>query len=431
MKVVFIIEQPEILRKLINPDEPNPGFGGTSFTAIRLAVEINKSLNSSLDNLEIFLGTESFITKNYNGIPVVDLSESYLSFDIAIVTGGILDKLINKKLKINARKFISWIRHPYDQDKFRKSKLLNAEVVSVGKAQYISNILIGGISKHHHIDNLFDAERIRKAINFNFEDFFNKQKEIDKKEIKIGYMGALIQSKGFHHIAENWKGIKKDVEKLGYKATLEVIGGAKLYGFIENHKNLPCEKIYGDKISFLLSDEINSSVKFHGTLGLERYSIMQKCDLAIINPNGDGEAFPATILEWLSLGVPTISSLNYGCGDVMSFLPSMVISNKHEIKNKVLSYIKASPERKLNLTKQALYISNLYTSNQQCIVEKWKFLLQKDSYNLLVNEYLNFRIYKLLIIKYLQFLYLNLKVFSFKKLRFLKPLKKHFYSKGS
>ena len=46
MKVVFIIEQPEILRKLINPNEPNPGFGGTSFTAIRLALAINKSLNS-------------------------------------------------------------------------------------------------------------------------------------------------------------------------------------------------------------------------------------------------------------------------------------------------------------------------------------------------------------------------------------------------
>lgn len=430
MKVVFIIEQPEILKKLINPDEPNPGFGGTSFTALRLAVAINKSLNYSLDNLEIFLGTETLIIKNYHDIPVVDLSTSNLSFDIAILTGGTLDKLINKKLKINARKFISWIRHPYDQDKFKKSKSLNADIVSVGKTQYISNIFIGGISKHHHIDNLFDANRIRKITNFNFEDFFARQKENNKKEIKIGYMGALIQSKGFHHIAESWEEIKRDVERLGYKPKLEVIGGAKLYGFTENHQNLPCDKNYGDKISFYLKNEINSSVRFHGTLGLERYNIMQNCDLAIINPNGDGEAFPATILEWLSIGVPTISSLNYGCGDVMSLLPSMVISNKYEIKNKILYYLKASSQRKLTLKKQALLISNLYTSNQNTIIEKWKFLLQKDSSNLLVNEYLNLKIYKMLIIKYCQLIYLNIKVFSFQKLRWLKPLKYFFHKKG-
>ena len=429
MKVVFIIEQPEILRKLINPNEPNPGFGGTSFTAIRLAVAINKSLNSSLDNLEIFLGTESLITKNYNGIPVVDLSECYLSFDIAIVTGGILDKLINKKLKINARKFISWIRHPYDQDKFKKSKLLNAEVVSVGKAQYISNILIGGIAKHHHIDNLFDANRIRKIASFNIKDFLTREKEINKKEIKIGYMGALIQSKGFHQIAENWNDIKRDIEKLGYKPKLEVIGGAKLYGFIENHQYLPCDKEYGDKIHSFLKNEIDHSVRFHGTLGVERYSIMKNCDLAIINPTGDGEAFPATILEWLSIGVPTISSLNYGCGDVMSFLPSMVISSKYEIKNKILNYLKSSSKRKYTLKKQALMISNLYTSNQRTIIEKWKFLLQKESKSLLVNEYLNFKIYKLLILKFCQLIYLNIKVFSFKKLRWLKPLKDLIYQK--
>ena len=37
-------------------------------------------------------------------------------------------------------------------------------------------------------------------------------------------MGALIQSKGFHHIAEMWKEIKRDIERLGYKPKLEVIG---------------------------------------------------------------------------------------------------------------------------------------------------------------------------------------------------------------
>ena len=88
MKVVFIIEQPEILKKLINHDQPNPGFGGTSFTALRLAVAIHKSLNSYLDDLEIFLGTETLITKNYHDIPVIDLSTSKIYFDIAILTGG-------------------------------------------------------------------------------------------------------------------------------------------------------------------------------------------------------------------------------------------------------------------------------------------------------------------------------------------------------
>ena len=40
---------------------------------------------------------------------------------------------------------------------------------------------------------------------------------------------------------------------------------------------------------------------------------MKECDIAIFNPRGHGEAFPASILEWMSLSIPVISSLDYGC----------------------------------------------------------------------------------------------------------------------
>ena len=36
MRVLFVLEQPEILQALQQPEGVNPGFGGTSFTTVRL-----------------------------------------------------------------------------------------------------------------------------------------------------------------------------------------------------------------------------------------------------------------------------------------------------------------------------------------------------------------------------------------------------------
>ena len=61
-------------------------------------------------------------------------------------------------------------------------------------------------------------------------------------------MGALVPSKGFHLIAENWNNISSSLKKIGLTAILEVIGGSDLYDFDKGHKFIPCDEEYGNKI---------------------------------------------------------------------------------------------------------------------------------------------------------------------------------------
>ena len=59
---------------------------------------------------------------------------------------------------------------------------------------------------------------------------------------------------------------------------------------------------------------------------------MKVCDIALFNPRGHGEAFPASILEWMSLSIPVISCLDYGCADVMTYNKFLTISNANKIE---------------------------------------------------------------------------------------------------
>ena len=86
---------------------------------------------------------------------------------------------------------------------------------------------------------------------------------------------------------------------------------------------------------------------------------MQRCDLAVVNPTGSGEAFCASILEWYSLGIPVISSLNYGMSDMMRYFDNLTIKNPTQINQEII-YFKNLDKRKRNKTKMSLYFKILF-----------------------------------------------------------------------
>ena len=86
---------------------------------------------------------------------------------------------------------------------------------------------------------------------------------------------------------------------------------------------------------------------------------MKNFDLAIVNPTGTGEAFCATILEWHSLGVPVISSLNYGMSDMMRYFKELTINNPKQINKKIIYYLKLDEERKSELKLKKFFNSKL------------------------------------------------------------------------
>ena len=385
MKLLIYIEQSEILEKMVSHSQVNPGIGGTTYTALRLAFELNNAYKFAKSNIKVSLLTKNYKEEYYQGMEVININklEKYFT-DIFLITGDLIDILIEEKIKINTKRVLTWIRHPFDYDKIKKAKRLNSEIVSVGKAQYISNYLIAG--KHHHIDNLFCAERIRKSAKLTY--FLNNaiiKENKNNKTFVIGYMGALVPSKGFDQLAKQWLEIVKFCLHKNLNPRLEVIGGSTLYGFEENHPRLPTGYKYGNKLESFLQKEINKTVFFHGTLNEERYELMKKCDIAIVNPEGRGEAFPASILEWMCLAIPVISSAKYGCYDAMRFNNSLIIKKPEEIKEKIKFYINLKDDQRNYLKDISYTIANYYSSKQNFIISQWILLLkQKNKY---INEY--------------------------------------------
>ena len=390
MKILIYLEQSKILEKMSSQFQVNPGVGGTTYTTARLAIELQKKFSKNNLDFEITLFTKNPTKDNFFNIKVLSEKDAFnKKWDITLLTGNIIEKMYKNKIKISSKRTLIWTRHPFDKNMVKVAKELKLELVSVGKNQYLSNYLL--IGPHNHIDNLFCSKRIRKAA-YNYENFFPLQTKQSKSKLRIGYMGALVPSKGFHLIAENWNVIKSSLKKIGLTAILEVIGGSDLYDFEKGHEFIPCGEEYGNKIYPHIKNEINKTIFFHGTLDLERYEIMKLCDIALFNPRGHGEAFPASILEWMSLSIPVISCLEYGCADVMTYNKLLTIKNEKEIPNKLLQFAMLQENEKMELKKLSFTISNYFSSKQEFIIYQWILLFsQKDK---LINEYLDKKIVK-------------------------------------
>jgi glycosyltransferase involved in cell wall biosynthesis len=388
MKVLFLQEQAEVLEKLIHPHDPNPGVGGTSYLTCQVAYELHCQSQQGRNKLRVHLGCTHQTQSHFHGIPIINLTDRTTSanWDAVITTGGNLDLITSGAICVNSPRLIAWIHHPFDSDKIKKAKILGAEILSIGKAQYLSNLLLAG--PHHHIDNLFCAERIRTAAGWPKGQCFPDAKAPPTTSIKLGYMGGLIPSKGFHLLAEQWEAIRTSLAKQGLAARLDVIGGSDLYQFEQGHSQLPCDKNYGDFLQSILGKEINHSVYFHGTIGASRYALMNGCHLAIVNPNGHGEAFPATILEWLSLGVPVMTSANYGCADAMRLLPSLTIQHPNQIPSKIGDFLQKSLAEQDIFRDYCAQIGSYFSSQQPHIISQWELLLSKPEQQFCINEYL-------------------------------------------
>ena len=50
MKLLIYIEQSEILEKMVSQSQVNPGIGGTTYTALRLAFELNNKYKFAKSN---------------------------------------------------------------------------------------------------------------------------------------------------------------------------------------------------------------------------------------------------------------------------------------------------------------------------------------------------------------------------------------------
>ena len=127
---------------------------------------------------------------------------------------------------------------------------------------------------------------------------------------------------------------------------------------------------------------------------------MASCDFAIVNPEGYGEAFPATILEWLSLGVPTITARRFRLADVANYLPELSISKPTEIGQHAPKLLNLNTSEKRRLSLKCINIAQHYSSKQSHIVRQWMLLLEEVYSQANINDISHKRLPPLIIDEY-------------------------------
>ena len=103
--------------------------------------------------------------------------------------------------------------------------------------------------------------------------------------------------------------------------------------------------------------------------------------MAILNPTGKSEAFPASPIECLMCGTPVIASSDYGMSDIMCFFPEAKLSSPDEITSKLIS-IMNNPQIYRNLQKRSLLVAKLFSKNTPKILLRWQNLID----NLIKNK---------------------------------------------
>ena len=166
---------------------------------------------------------------------------------------------------------------------------------------------------------------------------------------RVGYLGALTRSKGFHHVAKAWPDVRSAVPG----ATLEVIGSAKLYN--RNQRLGPlgiAEKSFEQTyiIPYLGStqEELHKhGVTFHGLLTpREIRNILEKCAVGVVNPicKGSIETFCLSAVEVQACGCAVVSANRVGLRETARDGETGILLESEDQLSRVLIERLQSPE---------------------------------------------------------------------------------------
>ena len=363
-----------VIKSIDLDNEENPGIGGTQHVSLTLASRLAKAMpkwdvklvntfeieliNSPPNlNLEIFKDLDDFIKT---------LSCSSSKENRAIFITKLLKELSEKNLKAIADKTYCWIHHPFYYD-FNLLRANFLAYICVGEYQQLTN-------KYFYPRCIF-IQNIFPNNSYNLEDKFLRKKI--NQPLRLVYIGSLIPVKGFHEIAKQWNNIKEHFKDV----RLDVIG--KSYSVNQSmHDLIPATNDYANLILKYISvkDIFEKKVNFHGNLGLEKKEMLKSAHLALQNPRGLSEAFPASPLECMSLGVPVIASDDYGMYDSMKYFPELAITNPKQIKEKIILAI-SNPSFYKELSMRSFSIANMFALNSYSHIWRWVNLIQNNSFS--------------------------------------------------
>ncbi len=350
----------------------NPGVGGTFFTTIQFAMLLARHrpdwevflvhsdqilTEDSPSNLRVLVhhDLQGFI--DHGGLRAGDIVISP-SFMMRGVRPGTFAKCPATN--------IAWSRHPFDlvlRQLAQETK--NVHAVCVGEYQWHSNRTCG--LPVHFIQEIYLGPGSSEAP---------RQDVHPRNPVNAVHLSSLTPPKGFLDVARAWPALK--VAFPGIR--LHVIGGASLYGAKERTALIPARTDFARQIlQYIPTEDIHlGRVIFYGTLGNDKNEIIRNCDFAILNPTGHSEAFPASPLEMMSLGVPVIASDDFGMADCMRFFPELSVSGSALIADRA-RWLVSRPTRYRALGYRSLGVARRFAAKTPQLLEKWVLLIKAIS----------------------------------------------------
>lgn len=364
-RVYILVFSKAVENKYFSSSKSNPGIGGTQFTSILLALALSEQCPHwdiiLVNNAEIlFDNSLPNLKQEFHKSPAAFFeSLSRNKQKVIISSRSVLSKVSTELLRKFEDEILCTSRHPFDSGikELVNRKVNLRAIVCVGTYQFHSNT--SNRINCYHIQNIFSPPKLQTASNLPL---------VNQTDINALHLGALVPGKGFLDVAKSWVELKTKIP--GIK--LNVIGSSETYGIKPESDLVPAELGYAKQIlKFIPEEDIHSGkVVFHGNLGQEKFDLIKKANLAILNPTGATEAFPASPLECMSCGVPVIASDDFGMSDSMRFFPELIVKGHKNIAEKT-AWLLSDPLRYREMQLRSLAIAQWFASQTDLVVNRW------------------------------------------------------------
>lgn len=285
----------------------NPGIGGGTYQFINLFYVL-----SLVKGYNIF-----FLHRNKSNFTDLPLEKNLIYENE--------EKLFEILLSLNLDNIILPQRFGYDLlDRFaflnvpityRCGNYLNSTEVKYLSLDIVKNVVC---LNWEHASKCYDTLIYKKIsiipnyINFdilNMYQFDNTFVNLQDK-FQITYIGSITPSKGLHLIAEVWKEIIKKIPN----AQLNVIGSKSLYDHTLDRQSTKSTDSYEIRVKSLFEKDPFSAGKvvYFGNLGIEKYEIISKSNLGLVNPSAKSEIFTNSVIDFSLFNVPVLGRNKYG-----------------------------------------------------------------------------------------------------------------------
>jgi glycosyltransferase involved in cell wall biosynthesis len=228
------------------------------------------------------------------------------------------------------------------------------------------------------LDFIRDHRIIKKSYVLNngiVSRLLNDRIKTNTKDNIVCYVGSIVQSKGFHLLAKNWKHVISVIPN----ARLHVIGSGSLY---DHSKKLGkyglAEESYENHFMPFLTDnngKILPSVNFFGSLGLEKYETMERAKVGVVNPTGQTETFCISGVEFQALGVPVVSRRYIGLMDTIKNKKTGMLIKKDEELAEAIIQLLTNDRLRIKLGNNAVKYSQKFDFD--IVINKWNELFTR------------------------------------------------------